>query len=86
MKSKYDKFVPFHNTPLTDVSKDYLSGDKSKTLIFVNISLLLGFKKSTYSLKFVTDVNKCYVSNDDNDKKDNFDGIDKNYEPMELGI
>ena len=41
MKSKHDKFVPFHNTPLTDVLKDCLSGDNSKTLMFVNISPLL---------------------------------------------
>ena len=88
MKSKHDKFVPFHNTPLTDVLKDCLSGDNSKTLMFVNISPLLeSFKESTCSLKFATDVNKCYVSsNDDNDEEDDFDGIDKNYEPMELDI
>ena len=88
MKSKHDKFVPFHNTPLTDVLKDCLSGDNSKTLMFVNISPLLeSFKESTCSLKFATDVNKCYVSsNDDNDEEDDFDGIDKSYEPMELDI
>ena len=63
MKSKHDKFVPFHNTPLTDVLKDCLSGDNSKTLMFVNISPLLdSFKESTCSLKFATDVNKCYVA------------------------
>ena len=63
MKSKHDKFVPFHNTPLTDVLKDCLSGDNSKTLMFVNISPLLeSFKESTCSLKFATDVNKCYVT------------------------
>ena len=88
MKSKHDKFVPFHNTPLTDVLKDCLSGDNSKTLMFVNISPLLeSFKESTCSLKFATDVNKCYVSaNDNNDDEDDFDGIDKNYEPMDLDI
>ena len=86
MKSKHDKFVPFHNTPLTDVLKDCLSGDNSKTLMFVNISPLLdSFKESTCSLKFATDVNKCYVSdnNEDSDNED-FDLENKNYEPMDL--
>ena len=79
MKSKHDKFVPFHNTPLTDVLKDCLSGDNSKTLMFVNISPLLdSFKESTCSLKFATDVNKCYVSGKDDDNDD------KNYEGMDL--
>ena len=88
MKSKHDKFIPFHNTPLTDVLKDCLSGDNSKTLMFVNISPLLeSFKESTCSLKFATDVNKCYVSgNDDNDDENDFDGFDNNYESMELDI
>ena len=88
MKSKHDKFIPFHNTPLTDVLKDCLSGDNSKTLMFVNISPLLdSFKESTCSLKFATDVNKCYVSGNDNDSdEDNFDDIDKNYEPMDLDM
>ena len=86
MKSKHDKFVPFHNTPLTDVLKDCLSGDNSKTLMFVNISPLLdSFKESTCSLKFATDVNKCYVSdnNEDSDNED-LDLENKNYEPMDL--
>ena len=86
MKSKHDKFVPFHNTPLTDVLKDCLSGDNSKTLMFVNISPLLdSFKESTCSLKFATDVNKCYVS-DNNEDSDNEDFAleNKNYEPMDL--
>ena len=86
MKSKHDKFVPFHNTPLTDVLKNCLSGDNSKTLMFVNISPLLdSFKESTCSLKFATDVNKCYVSdnNEDSDNED-FDLENKNYEPMDL--
>ena len=86
MKSKHDKFVPFHNTPLTDVLKDCLSGDNSKTLMFVNISPLLdSFKESTCSLKFATDVNKCYVSdnNEDSDNED-FDLENKNYEPIDL--
>ena len=88
MKSKHDKFIPFHNTPLTDVLKDCLSGDNSKTLMFVNISPLLdSFKESTCSLKFATDVNKCYVSGNDNDSdEDYFDDIDKNYEPMDLDM
>ena len=86
MKSKHDKFIPFHNTPLTDVLKDCLSGDNSKTLMFVNISPLLeSFKESTCSLKFATDVNKCYVSgNDDDSNEEGFDDIDNNYEPMDL--
>ena len=88
MKSKHDKFIPFHNTPLTDVLKDCLSGDNSKTLMFVNISPLLdSFKESTCSLKFATDVNKCYVSgNDDDSDEDDFDDFDKNYQPMDLDI
>ena len=70
MKSKHDKFVPFHNTPLTDVLKDCLSGDNSKTLMFVNISPLLdSFKESTCSLKFATDVNKCYVADNNEDSE-----------------
>ena len=88
MKSKHDKFVPFHNTPLTDVLKDCLSGDNSKTLMFVNISPLLeSFKESTCSLKFATDVNQCYVSGNDDDSDENdFNGFgfDKNFEPMDL--
>ena len=88
MKSKNEKFIPFHNTPLTDALKDCLSGDNSKTLMFVNISPLLeSFKESTCSLKFATDVNKCYVTgNDEGSDEDDFDGIDKNYEPMDLDI
>ena len=88
MKSKHDKFVPFHNTPLTDVLKDCLSGDNSKTLMFVNISPLLeSFKESTCSLKFATDVNKCYVSgNDEGSEEDDYDDIEKNYEQMELDL
>ena len=86
MKSKHDKFVPFHNTPLTDVLKDCLSGDNSKTLMFVNISPLLdSFKESTCSLKFATDVNKCYVAdNNDDTEGDEFELENKNYEPMDL--
>ena len=86
MKSKHDKFVPFHNTPLTDVLKDCLSGDNSKTLMFVNISPLLdSFKESTCSLKFATDVNKCYVAdNNDDSEGDEFELENKNYEPMDL--
>ena len=88
MKSKHDKFVPFHNTPLTDVLKDCLSGDNSKTLMFVNISPLLeSFKESTCSLKFATDVNQCYVTENDDDSDENdFNGFgfDKNFEPMDL--
>ena len=86
MKSKHDKFVPFHNTPLTDVLKDCLSGDNSKTLMFVNISPLLdSFKESTCSLKFATDVNKCYVAdNNDDSDGDEFELENKNYEPMDL--
>jgi len=86
MKSKHDKFVPFHNTPLTDVLKDCLSGDNSKTLMFVNISPMLdSFKESTCSLKFATDVNKCYVAdnNEDSDGEE-YDLENKNYEPMDL--
>ena len=88
MKSKSDKFIPFHNTPLTDALKDCLSGDNSKTLMFVNISPLLeSFKESTCSLKFATDVNKCYVTgNDEGSDDDDFDGFNKNYEPMDLDI
>lgn len=86
MKSKNEKFIPFHNTPLTDALKDCLSGDNSKTLMFVNISPLLGsFKESTCSLKFATDVNKCYVSgNDEDSDNEYFDDIEKNYEPMDV--
>ena len=85
MKSKHDKFVPFHNTPLTDVLKDCLSGDNSKTLMFVNISPLLdSFKESTCSLKFATDVNKCYVADNNEDSDEEFDLENKNYEPMDL--
>ena len=85
MKSKHDKFVPFHNTPLTDVLKDCLSGDNSKTLMFVNISPLLeSFKESTCSLKFATDVNKCYVStNDEDSDEDNDKTKDINYGTMD---
>ena len=88
MKSKHDKFVPFHNTPLTDVLKDCLSGDNSKTLMFVNISPLLdSFKESTCSLKFATDVNKCYVSgNDEDSDEEDYEDLEKNYEPMDLDI
>ena len=86
MKSKHDKFVPFHNTPLTDVLKDCLSGDNSKTLMFVNISPLLdSFKESTCSLKFATDVNKCYVADNNEDSEgEEMDLENKNYEPMDL--
>ena len=86
MKSKHDKFVPFHNTPLTDVLKDCLSGDNSKTLMFVNISPLLdSFKESTCSLKFATDVNKCYVSDNNEDSEgEDLDLENKYYEPMDL--
>ena len=86
MKSKHDKFIPFHNTPLTDVLKDCLSGDNSKTLMFVNISPLLdSFKESTCSLKFATDVNKCYVTDNNEDSEgDDFEIENKNYEPMDL--
>ena len=85
MKSKHDKFVPFHNTPLTDVLKDCLSGDNSKTLMFVNISPLLeSFKESTCSLKFATDVNKCYVSTNDEDSDEDDDKTkDTNYGIMD---
>lgn len=88
MKSKHDKFVPFHNTPLTDVLKDCLSGDNSKTLMFVNISPLLeSFKESICSLKFATDVNKCYVSGNDNDTdEDYFEGFEKSSDLMDLDI
>ena len=88
MKSKHDKFVPFHNTPLTDVLKDCLSGDNSKTLMFVNISPLLeSFKESICSLKFATDVNKCYVSGNDNDTdEDDFEEIKKSSDLMDLDI
>ena len=88
MKSKQDKFVPFHNTPLTDVLKDCLSGDNSKTLMFVNISPLLeSFKESTCSLKFATDVNKCYVSpNIDDSDEDNYENMEANYREMDLDI
>ena len=88
MKSKHDKFVPFHNTPLTDVLKDCLSGDNSKTLMFVNISPLLeSFKESTCSLKFATDVNKCYVSsNDEGSEEDDYDTMEKSNEPMDLDV
>jgi len=88
MKSKHDKFVPFHNTPLTDVLKDCLSGDNSKTLMFVNISPLLeSFKESICSLKFATDVNKCYVSGNDNDTdEDDFEGFEKSSDFMDLDI
>ena len=86
MKSKHDKFIPFHNTPLTDVLKDCLAGDNSKTLMFVNISPLLdSFKESTCSLKFATDVNKCYVTDNNEDSEgDEFELENKNYEPMDL--
>ena len=86
MKSKHDKFVPFHNTPVTDVLKDCLSGDNSKTLMFVNISPLLdSFKESTCSLKFATDVNKCYVSDNNEDSEgEELDLENKYYEPMDL--
>ena len=86
MKSKHDKFVPFHNTPLTDVLKDCLSGDNSKTLMFVNISPLLdSFKESTCSLKFATDVNKCYVADNNEDSEgEELDLENKYYEPMDL--
>ena len=85
MKSKHEKFIPFHNTPLTDVLKDCLSGDNSKTLMFVNISPLLdSFKESTCSLKFATDVNKCYVADNNEDSDEEFDLENKNYEPMDL--
>ena len=88
MKSKHDKFVPFHNTPLTDVLKDCLSGDNSKTLMFVNISPLLeSFKESTCSLKFATDVNKCYVSaNDEGSDEDNDKTKETNCGTMDLDI
>ena len=87
MKSKHEKFIPFHNTPLTDVLKDCLSGDNSKTLMFVNISPLLdSFKESTCSLKFATDVNKCYVADNNEDSDDEFDLENKYYEPMELDV
>ena len=87
MKSKHEKFIPFHNTPLTDVLKDCLSGDNSKTLMFVNISPLLdSFKESTCSLKFATDVNKCYVADNNEDSDDEFDLENKNYEPMDLDV
>ena len=88
MKSKHDKFIPFHNTPLTDVLKDCLSGDNSKTLMFVNISPLLdSFKESICSLKFATDVNKCYVAdNNDDSEGEEFDLENKNYEPMDLDV
>lgn len=87
MKSKNDKFVPFHNTPLTDVLKDCLSGDNSKTLMFVNISPLLeSFKESTCSLKFATDVNKCYVSSNDDSDEENFEGLDTKNEAMDIEI
>ena len=86
MKSKHDKFIPFHNTPLTDVLKDCLAGDNSKTSMFVNISPLLdSFKESTCSLKFATDVNKCYVTDNNEDSEgDEFELENKNYEPMDL--
>ena len=85
MKSKHDKFVPFHNTPLTDVLKDCLSGDNSKTLMFVNISPLLdSFKESTCSLKFATDVNKCYVSDNNEDSEGEEYDLENKYEPMDL--
>ena len=87
MKSKHEKFIPFHNTPLTDVLKDCLSGDNSKTLMFVNISPLLdSFKESTCSLKFATDVNKCYVADNNEDSDDEFDLENKFYEPMDLDV
>ena len=87
MKSKHEKFIPFHNTPLTDVLKDCLSGDNSKTLMFVNISPLLdSFKESTCSLKFATDVNKCYVADNNEDSDDEFDLENKYYEPMDLDV
>ena len=88
MKSKHDKFIPFHNTPLTDVLKDCLSGDNSKTLMFVNISPLLdSFKESICSLKFATDVNKCYVAdNNDDSEGEEFNLENKNYEPMDLDV
>ena len=84
MKSKHDKFIPFHNTPLTDVLKDCLSGENSKTLMFVNISPLLdSFKESTCSLRFATDVNKCYVTGNGDDS-DVEDDKEKNAEIKEL--
>ena len=88
MKSKHDKFVPFHNTPLTDVLKDCLSGENSKTLMFVNISPLLeSFKESTCSLKFATDVNKCYVSsNDEGSDEENYEDMETNYGTMDIEI
>ena len=71
LKNMKDKFIPFHNTPLTDVLKDCLSGEKSKTLMFVNISPLLdSLKESTCSLKFATDVNKCYLRNEEYSDED----------------
>ena len=66
MKNVKDKFIPFHNTPLTDVLKDCLSGENAKTLMFVNISPLSdSLRESTCSLKFATDVNKCYLTNEE---------------------
>ena len=85
MKSKHDKFIPFHNTPLTDVLKDCLSGDNSKTLMFVNISPLLdSFKESTCSLKFATDVNKCYVTDNNEDSEGDELDLENKNEPMDL--
>ena len=37
---KNDKFIPYNKRPLTAALKDSFSRDNSKTLMFINISLL----------------------------------------------
>ena len=58
---KTNSHIPYRDSMLTWILKDYLGGD-SKTLMFVNISpLLSNFSESSCSLKFASDVNSCYL-------------------------
>ena len=59
--ARSNSHIPYRDSILTWILREYLGGD-SKTLMFVNISPLIGnFSESSCSLKFAADVNSCYL-------------------------
>jgi kinesin family protein C1 len=65
---KLNTHIPYRDSILTFLLQNYLGGD-SKTLMFVNISpLITNFNESSWSLKFASDVNSCFIKSSYDDK------------------
>ncbi len=64
-KNNKNVHIPYRDSSLTYYLQENLGGD-SKTLMFVNISPLIGnYSETISSLKFAVDVNNCNANVDD---------------------